>query len=516
MPAKAGKPMKAGRPKKEDGPKKTILKKPAVPSTGLDAIFKPGRVDRSVVKSATKMTREQWLRHQEGMAEAWPLPSYMGGEKGHTQYRDETYHLITRWTAETEIEYRPHAKAPGSKSHLRYEKYSKAKTVGAALRLGSYPADWCWDYERGFIKVVGGPVRDEPLDISKGDAAAVSNVDKAINTWYVRELAKMLDMKPKELSESQGWGESVHIRALRLLAQRESKSFLEAADREGRKITDQQVLHVLKRWPFFRNPWRRNVMEEGQTWVFSDTLGLLRDRQGDVHLTAPTRRYPQVAELFARWLTDRLPEEAKKFTFTSMNVNCNYAAQIHRDNGNLGPSFIKAFGDFSGGTLNYWAEDAGGKLEALPKSQKVTFDLQEGLALFNGNCAHSVEPFQGSRYSIVYFSLGSYARMTSEDQEKMKKLGIPLPRDGEDPYSLLRPPAGYGAKAAIQKSKLPPFRFYSKDKLDRQKCARKPKTEAEVKKITANRLQPENARSFYRADQRRARREEEEGADMEY
>eukprot|EP00971_Amphidinium_carterae_P153560 3044447-Amphidinium_carterae.1 len=55
----------------------------------------------------------------------------------------------------------------GSKSHLRYESYSVAKTVGEALALHCYPADWCWDYERGFLKVVGGHIRDEPVDIGK-------------------------------------------------------------------------------------------------------------------------------------------------------------------------------------------------------------------------------------------------------------------------------------------------------------------------------------------------------------
>lgn len=260
-------------------------------------------------------------------------------------------------------------------------------------------------------------------------------------------------------------------------------------------------------------------MQPGKTWVFSDTLGLLRDRQGDVHVTAPTRRYPQVAEVLARWLTDRLPEDSRQFRFTSMNLNCNYAASVHRDNGNLGPSFIKAFGDFTGGSLNYWAEDAGGKLEALPKSKKVSFDLQSGLALFNGNCAHSVEDFRGSRYSIVFFSLGCHDRMTPEDREKMTKLGIPLPKKDQDPYELLRPPAGYGASAATPdtaKRGLPPYRLYPREKLDRQPCPRKPKSAAEVKRIANQRLKPENARSFYRADQRRARREEEEGADLEY
>merc|ERR1712048_488023 len=149
-------------------------------------------------------------------------------------------------------------------------------------------------------------------------------------------------------------------------------------------VTDEEMLKVLNHWSFMKNNTRLNVMKKGQTWVFSDTLGLLRDRQGDIHLTAPTRRYPQVAELFARWLTDRLPKDVETFKFTSMNVNCNYAAQQHRDAGNFGPSFIRAFGDFSGGELNYWPEDAGAPTPldkaGLTKANKVQFDLREKLA----------------------------------------------------------------------------------------------------------------------------------------
>eukprot|EP00418_Pyrodinium_bahamense_P099847 CAMPEP_0179048352 /NCGR_PEP_ID=MMETSP0796-20121207/19666_1 /TAXON_ID=73915 /ORGANISM="Pyrodinium bahamense, Strain pbaha01" /LENGTH=343 /DNA_ID=CAMNT_0020744821 /DNA_START=92 /DNA_END=1119 /DNA_ORIENTATION=+ len=328
--------------------KASISKEKVVP----EFLLQRGLCDRAVVRSATRMTREEWLMHQKGMDKKWPLPDYMNGEKGHTCFKDETYSIVTCWTAETRIQYRPHAKAPGSKSHLRYEKYSRAMTVGEALELSSYPADWCWDYERGFIKVLGGFVRDEPLDcsdVARADEGHITAVDRAIHTWYKREMARKLGVKVSELSESQGWGESLAMRGQRLLAQKEAKERLEMADREGRRISDEEVLLTLKRWAFFRNPWRQNVMREGQEWVFSDTLGLLRDRQGDIHLTAPTRRYPQVAELIARWLTDRLPKEAEGFKFTSMNLNCNYAAAMHRDNGNFGPSFIRAFGSFSGG-----------------------------------------------------------------------------------------------------------------------------------------------------------------------
>jgi len=268
-------------------------------------------------------------------------------------------------------------------------------------------------------------------------------------------------------------------------------------------------------------------MQPGKTWVFSDTLGLLRDRTGDVHLTAPTRRYPQVSELLARWLMDRLPEETKNFKFTSMNVNCNYAAAMHRDNGNFGPSFIKAFGDFSGGHLRYWPEDTGGDLKLLPQNERVSFDLKRQLALFNGNCAHEVTPFRGSRYSIVYFTVGCHAEASTNDRQILERLGFPYPPANANPYALLRPPRGYrrsgrGSAASTRASpggrELPASRSFDAA-THRLKGCRKAKSAAEAKRAAARRVKPENAKSFYNKDQRRQRKGEvmqEEEADAEY
>lgn len=475
--------------------------KGAKKAKAVDQFLVKGRADRDAVKAVTEMTKEVWEAHQVGMEEKWPLPDYMNGEKGHMCFKDETFYNVTRWTAETKIKYRPHAKRPGSKSHLRYERYSQAKTVGEALKLSTYPVDWCWDYERGFLKVVGGATRDEPLDLSKvEDESEITDVDRAVSGWYTRELAKQLGMKQSDLAKDVPSGEGVIMRALRLLAQREAKARLEAADREGRIISDDEVLLTLKRWPFHRNVTRKNVMHEDETWVHSDTIGLLKDRLGDVHLTCSTRRYPQVTELFARWLTDRLPGDVKNFTFTSMNVNCNYAAAVHRDNGNFGPSFIKAFGKFTGGKLHYFPEDAGGSISGsvskLPKNKSVSLDLSNGLAMFNGNSAHFVDDFEGCRYSIVFFTMGLHAKMTDEDRDKLKRLGIPVPDVDVDKYALLRPPRGYGSEISTpKKSELPAYRYYENATLTPSM------TSAQIKKNargnSSKRLEPEDRKSFY-------------------
>lgn len=399
------------------------------------------------------MTTAEWKQLQVGMDELWPAPPYIRRETGrsHTAYMDETYEIATRWTADTKISYRPHAKAPGTKSHMRYEEYSSAKTVGEALVLGSWPADWCWDYERGFLKVEG-PVREEPIDISKVvDDSTLTEVDWAIIRWYQRELAKKHGLDYRDLTVGKGGGETLIMRAHRLVAKREAKKRLEAAEQEGRKITEDEVRQTLSEWAYAKNIYRQNVMQDGQEWVWSDTMGLLRDRIGDIHLTPSTHGYPEVVQLINKYLSDRLPPEVANFKWTSLNLNCNYAAKLHRDGNNFGPSFIKAFGEFSGGTLNYWPEDdrKADKLEDLKDKDKVQFDLKNELALFNGNCGHSVVPFEGNRFSVVYFTVGCYALAPQQCKDGLAALGFSCPADDEDRHALLRPPRGYGAASGL-------------------------------------------------------------------
>jgi len=105
-------------------------------------------------------------------------------DAGCNKFRKETYKVVTRWMRETQISFRPHAKKPGTKSHSRYDKYCKATTVGEALALGAIAEDWCWDYERGYIKVEG-PLRDESVDLSKLDAQQeLTEVDQVVLRFH--------------------------------------------------------------------------------------------------------------------------------------------------------------------------------------------------------------------------------------------------------------------------------------------------------------------------------------------
>lgn len=418
---------------------------------------------REAAKKAAKMSKDEWMEFQtQSFAAKWPKPAYMNEkvtvrhvrDGGEGAYRDQTYAIVTRWTEKTKIQYRPHAKAPGSKSHVRYEEYATAKTIGECLALGSYPLDWCYDYEHGFIKVLGGEIRDEPLDPTRvEDLHKLTDVDNCLLQWYRRELAKKYGLNLQDLKEITG--EPMLMRAHRLHANRHAEKYLADATRESRLINDDEVEFVLSTWGFARNTTRVNVLPEDKEWVWSDTIGLLRDRCGDIHLTKATIRYPAVVAILNRWLTERLPKEAQSFKFTTLNLNKNYAAKRHRDGNNFGPSMIKGFGEYKQGELSVFPADdrsvSVSDLDKLPQDDRMTFDIKNNLVMFNGNSAHEVNDYSGDRYSIVYFTIGCHSKMTEECRQGLAKIGMPVPAPDEDPASLLAAPPGYSkgkAKAA--------------------------------------------------------------------
>lgn len=274
----------------------------------------------------------------------------------------------------------------------------------------------------------------------------------------------------KDLVSAPGCGESIIMRAHRLVSVRECKALL----KKKAMITDEELSKVLGYWGFARNVTRLNVMRGGQKFVWSDTMGLLRDRCGDIHLTKSSHAYPEFIQVMARWLTERIPStEAKDFRWTSFNINKNYAGKIHRDGNNFGPSMISAFGDFTGGKLNYFPHDDGkidlDELEKKTSNRADHHDLKSGLVLFNGNSAHCVDAFEGNRYSIVFFTLGCHSKMKQDDRMKLEKMGVKAPAPDENPYKIIRAPLGeksakrYAATPLRQGAReLPASRYWPK------------------------------------------------------
>jgi len=82
-----------------------------------------------------------------------------------------------------------------------------------------------------------------------------------------------------------------------------------------------------------------------------------------------------------------------KIPFTSITVNQNYKAEPHRDKGNVGQSYLVGFGDYTGGEL----EIHEGPLAGL-------HDVRQSIVADFTKVLHSVRVFEGSRYSLVYYT----------------------------------------------------------------------------------------------------------------
>lgn len=377
------------------------------------------------------------------------------------KFKMETYQTVSNFSPGTMIKYCPNPKHPSSKSFVRYAKYENAKTVGESLKAGSKVADLLWELERGIYKVLGG-VRSEEEEIKAIGRAAYKKAQEQLSAFNgprglpvnfnderatealkkeeawreeklkrCEKLAKQLGLTPEtpEQIDQMGINESSEIRLQRRVADALSETMLKA----GRKLTDADMTEVLECWGFCENDGRVNVLPEGQTYVYSDTIGAIRRRTGEFGITPPTRRYPNFVKFLCRWLQDNKPKiKGKTFKCCAINLNCNYAAKRHRDQNNEGPSVIKAFGPFTGGRLHYWENDRKKprpKVETLPAEDAKVLDIKKTTAVFDGNRAHSVEDFTGNRYSAVFFTSGGYHKAPSEISGFLESLGFPWPSE---------------------------------------------------------------------------------------
>jgi hypothetical protein len=135
-------------------------------------------------------------------------------------------------------------------------------------------------------------------------------------------------------------------------------------------------------------------------------------------------------ELYAYLL--EFGEKYVDISFNAITVNQNYCASKHRDKQNNGESFLVAFGSYTGGNLIIHEGDLSGSHNICRTPIKADFS----------KIYHSVEPFEGNRYSLVYYK---YANSRLSDlpppsvrveegkyvfyrgEEKIGKEGLPHP-----------------------------------------------------------------------------------------
>lgn len=112
---------------------------------------------------------------------------------------------------------------------------------------------------------------------------------------------------------------------------------------------------------------------------------------------------------YSRWSWKRpylyklLLDFAEKYVpipFTSITVNQSYPCAPHKDKNNIGESFLVAFGNFFGGQLKIHE----GELEGMHD-----INCKPIIADFS-KITHSVLPFQGERFSLVFYTNKGHRR----------------------------------------------------------------------------------------------------------
>lgn len=118
---------------------------------------------------------------------------------------------------------------------------------------------------------------------------------------------------------------------------------------KNNSITKAHVEELLNLWGFEENFSRKNVAPRGKSFVYSDSLGAVRTRTGEVHVTQATSMYPDFCRVLCTYFQQNCPQHilehmAHGIPYTSICINKGYCSKKHRDGNNDGPPGIESFG----------------------------------------------------------------------------------------------------------------------------------------------------------------------------
>ena len=150
------------------------------------------------------------------------------------------------------------------------------------------------------------------------------------------------------------------------------------------------ILQELVRQPILVNKYRTES-GEGR----SQSFGIVNRRSSPPDYSRWCWKRPYLYKLLLDF-----GKKHVKVPFTSITVNQNYQAAKHKDRGNVGESFLVAFGDYKDGDL----EIHEGPLKGCHniKYKPLVTDFTKVF--------HSVQPFTGNRFSLVYYTLDPKGR----------------------------------------------------------------------------------------------------------
>jgi hypothetical protein len=167
------------------------------------------------------------------------------------------------------------------------------------------------------------------------------------------------------------------------------------------------VLEELRKTRFPSNYSRTNIRQNSPVEAFA--LGQVNYR-GQKSVGGRTkgpsrwnRKFPKLYRLVKKLIAYCHPD----FKYTTIQVNKNLMCKPHVDKNNMGDSYIIAFGDFTGGELSIDTQSIPGITsveENYSNAIGESFNIKNRWKRFDGRQIHWVEPFEGERYSLVFFT----------------------------------------------------------------------------------------------------------------
>eukprot|EP00439_Symbiodinium_sp_Y106_P060043 s3090_g8.t2 len=215
---------------------------------------------------------------------------------------------------------------------------------------------------------------------------------------------------------------------------RKQRQKSEALARDALRCKDfsfETIVRVLEAVHFPMNKTRKNVLPDGVEAVHGMVLGLYAFAY-NIGYSDASKKNPNLVRLLSAFCRAAHPD----FEFTSIQVNKNYAARPHVDKNNLGNSFIIGLGNYKGGEL--WAHDDEGDVPVdLTESIRSmlhyragvtyrgrTFDINGRWQSFDGNRLHCARPFEGTRYSLVFYTCDRFQQASQGVRSAMCSAGF--------------------------------------------------------------------------------------------
>jgi len=147
-----------------------------------------------------------------------------------------------------------------------------------------------------------------------------------------------------------------------------------------------------------KHPKNAGSMLYGTTWrgYLSPTKNRTKDEETGLYKTKVMDLHPELKDIFRTFADFHFAD----FEWKQVQMNKNFMCPPHKDSTNIGESILVTCGDFTGGKT----------FVEFPDGVK-SFECKEKPFKFNGSLyTHWVEPWEGTRYSLVFFNNTSSKR----------------------------------------------------------------------------------------------------------